>query len=159
MTSITDNSYIKNFKPNKHSHYKQGVIQASSCKKLFESCCSDNIIYRSGLEYKFICWCEKSDKVVKWASEPICIEYVSSLDKKTHRYYPDFVIETNDNKRYIVEIKPYAQTIKPDKQASLYDKRTWIKNNDKWKYAIKFAEKTNNTKFIIVTERFFGAKY
>ena len=36
------------------------------------------------------------------------------------------------NIKYIVEIKPYAQTIKPKVNASDYDKKTWIKNTDKW---------------------------
>ena len=85
----------------------------------------------------------------------ICIEYVSRLDNKKHRYYPDFLIECNNNIKYIVEIKPYAQTIKPKVNASDWDKKTWIKNTDKWKYAIEFSKKQNNTKFIIITEKFF----
>lgn len=156
MTEVADNSFIKNFKPRKESFYKQGVIKSSSCKKLFESCKADNIIYRSGLELSFIRWCEASDNVLKWASEPICIEYVSRKDKKVHRYYPDFIIETKDNTRYIVEIKPYNQTIKPKVTATMYDKMQWVKNQDKWKYASEFAKKRKNTKFIIVTEKFFG---
>lgn len=164
MTKITDNSFIKKFKLRKDSFYNQGVIKASECKKLFESCKQDNIIYRSGLELKFIRWCESSDMVIKWASEPICIEYISRIDKKTHRYYPDFIIEVIKNNRnnqtikttYIVEIKPYVQTICPKKHASIWEKQQWIKNQDKWKYAAAFAEKQKNTKFIIVTEKFFG---
>ena len=154
-TSLIDNSYIKKHKPNKNSHYHQGAINGSKFKKIFESCKKDVIIYRSGLEYNFIKWCETSPKVVRWASEPICIEYVSRLDNKKHRYYPDFFIECNNNIKYIVEIKPYAQTIKPTLNASDWDKKTWIKNIDKWKYAIEFSKKQNNTKFIIITEKFF----
>ena len=154
-TAITDNSYIKKHKPNKNSHYHQGAIKGSKFKKIFGSCKNDVIIYRSGLEYNFIKWCESSPRVLRWASEPICIEYVSRLDNKKHRYYPDFLIECNNNIRYIVEIKPYAQTIKPNVTSSDYDKNNWIKNTDKWKYAIEFAKNHSNTKFIIITEKFF----
>lgn len=158
-TDLTDNSFIKNRKPNKNSHYYQGIIKGSACKKLFESCKNDNIIYRSGLEYNFIKWCESSSKVVKWASEPICINYISRLDKKEHRYYPDFFIKDNKGNNYIVEIKPYSQTKPPSpntlSSSSLYEKQTWIKNNDKWSAAIKFAATQKNTKFIIITEKFF----
>lgn len=161
MATITDNSYIKKMMPRKNSFYHQGVIRASDCKKLFESCKNENIIYRSGLELQFIKWCESSSRVTKWGSEPICIEYVSRMDGKTHRYFPDFIIyisdkRTNESKRYIVEIKPYSQTIKPKNKASIYEKQMWIKNCDKWKYASQFASKQKNTKFIIITEKFFG---
>lgn len=159
-TSLTDNSYIKKMMPRKNSFYHQGVIKASQCKKLFESCKNDDIIYRSGLELSFIKWCESATNVIKWGSEPICIEYVSRLDNKVHRYYPDFIIyikdKNNNEIRYIVEIKPYAQTIQPKRTASDWDKKTWIKNCDKWKYASEFVKKQKNMKFIIITEKFFG---
>lgn len=160
MTDITDNSLIKNFKPRKDSFYHQGSVPAKDCKKLFESCKRDVIIYRSGLELKFIRWCESASSVTRWASEPICIEYVSRQDNRVHKYFPDFIIETKDknniNTTYIVEIKPFEQTVKPKPGASLWSKRQWVKNQDKWKYASAFAKKRKNTKFIIVTEKFFG---
>ena len=155
QTSITDNSYIKNYTPRKNSHYHQGIIKPQQCKKLFESCNKDNIIYRSGLELNFIKWCEMSPKVIKWASEPICINYISRQDNKMHRYFPDFMFEHISGTKYIVEIKPYAQTIKPKNTASDYEKNAWVKNTDKWKATIEFVSKQKNTKFIIITEKFF----
>lgn len=155
MTISTDNSLIKSHLPTKHSHYHQGVIDPKSCKKLYESCASEPIIYRSGLEYKFIKWCEKSEKVIKWASEPICIEYVLMSDKRKHKYFPDFMFETADGKKYIVEIKPYSQTIQPKCTSSAYDKRNWIKNISKWNAAKEFVKSQKNTEFIIITEKFF----
>lgn len=154
-TTITDNSYIKNYTPRKNSHYHQGIIKPSQCTKLFESCSNDNIIYRSGLELKFIKWCEMSNKVIRWGSEPICINYLSRTDNKIHRYYPDFMFEHESGTKYIVEIKPYAQTIKPKSSSSDWDKKTWIKNTDKWRATIEFCSKQKNIKFIIITEKFF----
>lgn len=155
QTSITDNSYIKNYTPRKNSHYHQGIIKPTQCTKLFESCNKDNIIYRSGLELKFIKWCEMSSKVIRWGSEPICINYLSRTDNKIHRYYPDFMFEHESGTKYIVEIKPYAQTIKPKSSSSNWDKNAWVKNTDKWKATIEFCSKHKNIKFIIITEKFF----
>lgn len=159
MVKITDNSLIKRMMPRPGSRFKQGVIPASECKKLFESCKTEDIIYRSGLELKFIRWCESSPRVLRWSSEPCRIEYKSRLDSKTHGYYPDFIIEVTDGKtvhKYIVEIKPYSQTIRPKRTASLYEKRMWVKNQDKWSAAAEAAAQADNMSFIIVTERFFG---
>jgi hypothetical protein len=33
------------------------------------------IIYRSGLELKFMRWCDKTDTILKWSSESIPIDY------------------------------------------------------------------------------------
>jgi hypothetical protein len=155
MDVSTNNSLIKSQRPKKHSHYHQGIINPNSCRKLYESCTSEPIIYRSGLEYKFIQWCEKTEKVVKWASEPICIEYVLLSDQRRHKYFPDFMFETIDGKKYIVEIKPYAQTKQPKTTDSDYDKRSWVKNISKWKAAKEFVKTQKNTEFIIITEKFF----
>ena len=65
--------------PRQGSRFHQGVIPASECAKLFESCRNADIIYRSGLELKFIRWCESSPRVLRWASEPFRIEYMSRL--------------------------------------------------------------------------------
>lgn len=159
MVKITDNSLIKKMMPRQGSRFHQGVIPASECAKLFESCRNEDIIYRSGLELKFIRWCESSPRVLRWASEPFRIEYMSRLDNRAHGYYPDFIIETTDGKavhKYIVEIKPYSQTLRPKHTASVYEKRMWVKNQDKWKAAVNAAGQNENMGFIIVTERFFG---
>lgn len=156
MTSVSvNNSLIKNQLPKQHSRYHQGIIDPNTCHKLYDSCKNEPIIYRSGLEYRFIKWCEKNDNVAKWASEPICIEYILASDKRKHKYFPDFIFETKSGKKYIVEIKPYAQTIQPKTTSSSYDKRNWVKNISKWNAVKDFIKTQKNTEFIIITERFF----
>ena len=145
---------IKNMKPRKDSKYHQGYVPQKFCKKLFGSTKNEPIIYRSGLEYQFIQFCENNPKIKKWASEPISIKYRCRLDNNEHDYYPDYVLETIEGNKIIVEVKPYGQTVKPSSNDSLWLKEAWIKNCDKWKAANEFAEK-NNAKFIIVTEKFF----
>lgn len=147
-------NYIKHLKPRKNGRYHQGVIDPKEMKKYYSQCVSDPIIYRSGLELQFIQYCEQSSKVAKWASEPIEIPYYSKLKKKEARYYPDYVVENADGVRCIVEIKPKAQTKKPDAFASDWDKQTWIQNVDKWTAAKAFAD-AHGMKFVIISEDFF----
>ena len=145
---------IKNVKPRKNSKYHQGYIDPKALHKYYDGCKNEPVIYRSGLEYQFIEYCENSPMIVKWASEPIKIPYYSHLDGKECNYYPDYVIENNKGVRCIVEIKPYNQTIKPDMCDSQWLKEAWIKNVDKWHAAKDFADK-HGMKFIIVNEKFF----
>jgi hypothetical protein len=60
---------------------------------------STNIVYRSSYELKFMKWCDMNSSVKRWASEEIVIPYISPIDGKKHRYFPDFLIEirTKDN--------------------------------------------------------------
>ena len=51
-----------------------------------------NIVYRSSWEYKFMLWCDQTPSVTEWGSEEIAIPYISPLDGKRHRYYPDFYV-------------------------------------------------------------------
>lgn len=147
-------NFIKHLKPRKNGRYHQGVINPERCKKYYNGCKGEPIIYRSGLEFQFINYCESHPSILKWASEPIVIRYYSRLDKKEANYYPDYIIENKDGRRCIVEIKPYDQTIRPGINDSRWLKEAWIKNLDKWTAAKKFAE-DHNMKFIIVTEKFF----
>lgn len=154
---MSDSRYknnIKNMKPKRNSKYHQGYVPVSMTKKLFRSCKNEPIIYRSGLEYQFIQFCENNPKIKQWASEPISIKYFSRLTGKEQNYYPDYVIETQDGTKIIVEIKPYNQTIKPADQDSRWLKEAWVVNTDKWKAANEFAH-DHNAKFIVVTEKFF----
>ena len=56
-----------------------------------------------------------------WASEEFCIPYISPLDNKRHRYYPDFLIQVKEAdgklKKYVIEIKPKKQTVEPKKRS------------------------------------------
>jgi len=148
------NLFIKHMKPRKNGFYKQGIVDPKSCSKYADSCKSDPIIYRSGLELQFIQYCENNSNIVKWASEPIKIPYYSRLDQKECNYYPDYILENKKGNKVIVEVKPYNQTIKPDMTDTAWLKEQWIKNIDKWTAAKKFAE-DHDMKFIIVTEKFF----
>ena len=151
---MSDSNYIKHQKPRKNSKFHQGVVDSHKLRKYFDSCKNEPVIYRSGLEYQFIQFCENSPTVAKWASEVLKIPYYSRLDGKECNYYPDYVIENSKGVRCVVELKPYNQTVKPDMTDSNWLKEQWIKNVDKWNAAKEFCDK-NGLKFIIITEKFF----
>jgi hypothetical protein len=104
--------------------------------------------------------------VIEWASEEFAIPYLSPIDNKVHRYFPDFWVKKRNRdgtvETVVVEIKPKAQT-QPPKTKSRVTKRyleevkTWGINSSKWKYAQKFCEE-RHWKFQILTENELGIK-
>ena len=128
---------------------------------------SQNIIYRSLWERKFMVYCDTNDKVLEWGSEEIIIPYISPWDGKVHRYFPDFYIKVKQSsgniKKFIIEVKPKKQT-RPPKPVERKTKR-WIKevrtfgiNEAKWKHATKWC-KDNDMEFKILTEEELGIRY
>jgi hypothetical protein len=152
---------IKGFKPPKNSRFKNGEY-----KPLYESKYMGQypIYYRSGWEYKFCLMCDNNDNIIKWASEPVEIKYMSLLDNKVHRYYPDFIITVkieDSIKSYLVEVKPTKDIIKPKpprnktkKAITSYNHsvKAYIMNVSKMRYAKEWA-KENNMEFVYVTEK------
>ena len=118
-----------------------------------------NIVMRSSWETKFAIWCDKNPSIVRWSSEETVIPYVSPLDGKIHRYFVDFKIETVNKKTYLIEIKPKAQTIKPQgtRQTTKFLKEatTYLVNQAKWEYASRYS-KDRNWEFIVLTEDELG---
>ena len=59
--------------------------------------------------------------------------------------------------KYLIEVKPYHQTIPPkpspkkSKKTMLIEQKTWITNQEKWKAAREFCAK-RGLKFKLVTE-------
>ena len=123
-----------------------------------------NIIYRSLWERKFMVYCDRNEKILEWGSEEFFIPYRSPLDGKIHRYFPDFYVKvrTNQNtiKKWVVEVKPKAQTRPPrtpKRKTKKYitEVRNWAINDAKWKNAIEFCN-DRNMEFIIITEDELG---
>ena len=121
-----------------------------------------NIIYRSLMERRFMEWCDSNDKCYKWSSEEVVIPYISPIDNKQHRYFPDFLIQTLKG-WFLIEVKPLTQSRPPKKlvveNLELKKKRryiksdqTWLVNEAKWKAATKVCEK-KGWSFQILTEK------
>jgi TnsA endonuclease N terminal len=104
--------------------------------------------------------------VISWASEEFSIPYVSPLDNRIHRYFPDFWVKmkTRDGKitTVVIEIKPHHQTIEPKAQKSKSKKyvrevATWGINSAKWKAAKDFCA-DRKWDFKILNEHDLGLK-
>ena len=121
-----------------------------------------NIIYRSLMELRFMKWCDSSEKILQWSSEEVVIPYISPIDNKRHRYFPDFLIQTAKG-WFLIEVKPQIESRPPKKKLvenlNLKKKRrymksvrTWVVNEAKWIAAKKVCEVEGWT-FEIFTEK------
>lgn len=121
------------------------------------------IVYRSLWERKCMKVFDENPNVVSWGSEEVCIPYKSPVDGKTHRYYPDFIVELKNKQgeieTLVIEVKPSKQTVEPKKPASGKKTRTYINevmtytiNNAKWE-AAKQACESRGWLFRIITEK------
>ena len=63
------------------------------------------IIYRSLWERKFMNFCDTKPSVTKWASEEISIPYISPVDNRLLRYFPDYLVKTDKGKKFCIEIR------------------------------------------------------
>lgn len=75
------------------------------------------VVYRSLWERKFMNYCEENPMILEWSSEEIVIPYRSPIDRKIHRYFPDFWIKVKKGNGLtecvLIEVKPKKQTAPP----------------------------------------------
>ena len=104
---------------------------------------------------------DEHKSILSWGSEDIVIPYIYSVDNTAHRYFVDFSIEVLENngkkQKYLIEIKPFAQTIPPavkkvQSKRYIEDVCTYVKNQDKWKAARLYCDKSG-LKFQVITEK------
>jgi hypothetical protein len=131
------------------------------------------IVYRSMWEFKFFRYIDEHPDVIWWASEEYAIPYMSPLDNKRHRYFPDVVVnrKTTDGstKTLMIEIKPKSQTKPPDikkkndtktgrvSRRYLNEVKSWGINEAKWKAAQIWCAQ-RGWEFHIYTEDQLGIK-
>ena len=125
-----------------------------------------NIICRSSWERRFCNWCDINESILEWGSEEFWIPYLSPIDNRTHRYFPDFIIKVKEStgviKTYVIEVKPKSQTKPPIKKkrvskSYLYEMKTYSVNQAKWKAADEWC-KDRKIEFKIITENELGIK-
>ncbi len=123
----------------------------------------NKIIYRSSWEVRVMKYLDENDGVVWWASEEMNVKYISPVDGRVHRYFPDFVVKVrrkdNSSTIFMLEVKPEAQTKlrQPKKVTKQYvnEAATYAVNQAKWKYAEEFC-KDHGWVFRVVTEKDLG---
>lgn len=139
----------------KNTKYYQGYYKLKNPQKYVGD--PNNVIYRSGLEKRFLKYLDENPDIIKFTSEELVVPYVSPVDNRVHKYFIDMVIETVNGERFAIEVKPSSQTKqpqKPSKQTRRYltECVTWSVNNAKWESATKFCQ-SRNMKFVILTEQ------
>ena len=136
----------------------KGLYRPTNPKKYVGN--TKQIVYRSLLERKFMHYCDLNDDITYWASEELPIRYYNPLDKKYHRYFPDFIIKTTNDDKFIIEIKPSRQIEKPKTpkrktKSYMRESFNYIKNQAKWQAARKYCDDMN-MKFKLITEKDLG---
>lgn len=123
-----------------------------------------NIVYRSLWELRFMRYLDQTTNIIEWSSEEIVIPYVSPIDNRIHRYFPDFYVKLKNAEGQIntmlIEIKPAAQVREPKRQEKVTRKyfaevKTYGINSAKWKAAEQFCV-DRKWQFKILTEKELG---
>jgi hypothetical protein len=124
---------------------------------------SSNIVYRSLWELKVMKYLDENSNVIHWASEELVIPYVSPVDNRVHRYFPDFVVKVLNKEgketTMVLEVKPEKQTRPPTQKRKtkqyLQESIAYAINEAKWQAAILFC-KEHGWQFKIITEKDLG---
>jgi hypothetical protein len=123
----------------------------------------ENIIYRSSWELRCMKYFDDHPNIIWWSSEELAIPYISPVDGKRHRYFPDFIIKVqrkdNTVMTYVIEVKPESQTKKPTQKKKtkkfIQEAATYAINQMKWKAADEFCHE-HGWQFKILTEKDLG---
>ena len=111
-------------------------------------------------------YCDNNSNILEWGSEEIVLPYISPIDNRVHRYFPDFYIKVKENngkiKKYIIEIKPKRQCMEPKVQQKktkgyIYEVYEYVRNQAKWKAAEEWC-KDRKWEFKVLTENELGIK-
>lgn len=120
-------------------------------------------------EFRVMRYLDSNDGVVEWASEELIIPYLSPIDGRMHRYFPDFVVKMKDRDgkitTRILEVKPLAQTKPPEVRKNgsritkkyLAEVQRWGINSRKFAAADEFC-KDRGWSFHLLTEKELGIK-
>lgn len=125
-----------------------------------------NIIYRSTWECRVMSWLDSNESVIEWGSEEFSIPYISPVDGRVHRYFPDFYVKVKQKddtiQSMVIEVKPHRQTLEPAKKTRVTKQYitevvTYGVNQAKWKAAKEFCE-DRAWQFKVLTEYDLGIK-
>ena len=123
-----------------------------------------NVWYRSLWERRVMVHLDENPSVIKWSNEEIIIPYLSPVDNRWHRYFPDFFVEVKNKigqvESMILEVKPKSQSVPPQKKSKITRKyinevMTWGVNEAKWKAATEYCKNKKWT-FKVITEEDLG---
>ena len=121
----------------------------------------NKIVFRSLWEKQVMEYLDNNANVIAYGSEELVIPYLSPVDGKVHRYFPDFIVKMKDSqgnvKIKIIEVKPKKQTMMPEGKTMtkrlMEEMATYAVNHAKFEAANKFC-KEKGWEFVVVTEDF-----
>jgi len=155
---------IKKVKPNPNGRHRQGYYKINNPLKYVGD--PTKIRYLSSYEYRFCKYCDDTDTVIKWSSEPIGIKYFHPILQKEREYFVDFYarIKKYDKEQdYLIEVKPEGSLERPIMESGSqtirrlqnynYAMKMWLENKAKFIAAKRFAE-MHGYKFVLITEKF-----
>jgi len=125
-----------------------------------------NIIFRSLWELRVMKYLDENTNIIEWCSEEIAIPYISPVDNRRHRYFPDFIVRVKSSdgniKTLMLEVKPKQQTQEPKVQKKktrryLTEVMTWGVNQAKWAAAKEYCL-DKGWEFKLITEAELGIK-
>ena len=123
-----------------------------------------NIWYRSLWERRVMVHLDSNPNVIGWSNEEIVIPYLSPVDGRWHRYFPDFYAQIRNKEglteSMVIEVKPKKQSVPPKVQSRVTKRyisevMTYGINEAKWKAAEEYC-KDRKWKFLVVTEEQLG---
>lgn len=143
----------------KRKQFKKGTYQIKNPEKYL----GKKLPYcRSSWEFTFCAYCDNNPSIKRWGSECFAIAYYDTTTHKERRYFIDFYLENIKGEKYVVEVKPKRETVKPrkgknkSKKTMLYEAETWERNQCKWKSAIRFCEERGFIFKLITEKELFG---
>lgn len=140
----------------------KGIFTPKNPKKYMGD--PSNIIYRSSWECRVMGWLDQNPNILAWASEEIQIPYLSPVDSRWHRYFPDFLVRmrTKDGnlRTMMLEVKPKRQSQPPEPRKRvtkqyIQEVATWGVNQAKWKAAEEYCL-DRGWEFMVITEDHLG---
>jgi len=123
-----------------------------------------NIVYRSGIELRFMSYLDSNPGIVSWSSEETIVPYFDPATSKWRRYFPDFLVvvkQGTSTLTQLIEVKPASQCVPPKgtlhqdgrkNRRLLKEQLTYITNQAKFEAATQYAL-DRNWKFKIVTDK------
>lgn len=144
-------------------NYKQGKFKPKNPQKYEGN--PTEIYFRSSYELKMFQYCDLTENVISYQSEEFWVPYVSPIDNKTHRYFPDMKLKYKDKdgkmRNLVVEIKPAKELKMPDTNPKrrtkswAYSVKMWAINQAKWSAAKEYCA-DRGWEFRIFTELELG---
>lgn len=148
-------------KPNtsrRSSRYHQGRFRPKNPEKYQGD--PSQIWFRSSWERILMRWLDHHPSILSWGSEEITIPYISPVDNKRHRYFPDFIVKKKSKdgsiNTVVIEVKPKKELFPPKEprrkgKRYLTEMATYAINQEKWEAAKRFC-KEFGWEFVVMTE-------